>query len=86
MMEWQWHQLDYMQFICTSLQTDNHSITSTLSFLLSYSNGGPVNTRHGLILFKILTPYKITYLLIFIPSTSPHADSSFQNPFTIRPD
>jgi len=20
---WQWHQLDYMQIICTSLQTDN---------------------------------------------------------------
>jgi len=22
---WQWHQLDHMQIICTSLQTDNHS-------------------------------------------------------------
>jgi len=26
----QWHQLDHMQTICTSLQTDNH--TNTLSF------------------------------------------------------
>ena len=25
MMGWQWHQLDHMQVICTSLQTDNHS-------------------------------------------------------------
>jgi len=24
MMGWQWHQLDHMQLICTSLQTDNH--------------------------------------------------------------
>jgi len=33
MMGWQWHQLDHMQIICTSLQTDNHaSSTSPLSF------------------------------------------------------
>jgi len=32
MMGWQWHQLDHMQIICTSLQTDNHASTSTLSF------------------------------------------------------
>jgi len=30
--EWQWHQLAHMQ-VCTSLQTDNHAITSQLSFL-----------------------------------------------------
>jgi len=30
--EWQWHQLGHMQ-VCTSLQTDNHAITSLLSFL-----------------------------------------------------
>jgi len=29
---WQWHQLDRVQIICTSLQTDNHASTSTLSF------------------------------------------------------
>ena len=27
---WQWHQLDYMQPTCTSLQTDNHTNTSSL--------------------------------------------------------
>ena len=32
MMEWQWHQLDHMQIICTSLQTDNNASTSPLSF------------------------------------------------------
>jgi len=30
--EWQWRQLGHMQ-VCTSLQTDNHASTPTLSFL-----------------------------------------------------
>jgi len=29
---WQWHQLDHMQTICTSLQTNNHTNTSSLIF------------------------------------------------------
>ena len=33
MMWWQWHQMDHMQIICTSLQTDNHASTSPLKFL-----------------------------------------------------
>ena len=28
---WQWHRLDHMQ-VCTSLQTDNHTNTSSLNF------------------------------------------------------
>jgi len=32
MMGWQWHQLDHMPIICTSLQTDNHISTSSLNF------------------------------------------------------
>ena len=31
-MEWHWHQLDNMQSICCSLQTDNHASTSSLNF------------------------------------------------------
>jgi len=27
----QWHQLDHMQTICTSLQTNNHTNTSSLN-------------------------------------------------------
>jgi len=30
---WQWHQMDHMQTICTSLQTDNDTNTSSLNFL-----------------------------------------------------
>jgi len=29
--QWQWHQLGHMQ-VCTSLQTDNHTDTSPVSF------------------------------------------------------
>jgi len=28
----QWHQLDYMQIVCTSLQTDSHTSTSSFDF------------------------------------------------------
>jgi len=28
---WQWHQLDHMQTICTLLQTDNHTNTSSVN-------------------------------------------------------
>jgi len=32
MMGWQWHQLHNMQIISTSLQTNNHTSTSSLDF------------------------------------------------------
>jgi len=32
MMGWQWHHLDHIQIIYTSLQTSNHASTSPLSF------------------------------------------------------
>jgi len=32
MIGWQWHQLDHMQIIRTSLQTDNHASTSSFKF------------------------------------------------------
>jgi len=35
-MGWQWHQLDHMQIIRTSLQTDNHASTSSLVFLTGW--------------------------------------------------
>jgi len=33
MMVWQWHQLNHMQIIYTSLQTDNYASTSSHNFL-----------------------------------------------------
>jgi len=34
MMRWQWHQLDHMQIICATLQTDNHASTSITQFFM----------------------------------------------------
>jgi len=31
---WHWHQLDHKQIICTLLQTDNHSSTSSFNFFI----------------------------------------------------
>jgi len=37
MMGWQWHQLDHVQIICTSLQTDSHhSSASSLIFFAGW--------------------------------------------------
>jgi len=51
--EWQWHQLGHMQ-VCTSLQTDNHASTPTLSFFTDRMPFLPPNqqrqsscVRHG---------------------------------------
>jgi len=31
-LRWQWHQLEHMLTICTSLQADNHTNTSSINF------------------------------------------------------
>jgi len=35
-MGWQWHQLDHMQNICTSFQTNNHVSTSSMNFFTGW--------------------------------------------------
>ena len=47
-LRWQWHQLDHMQTICTSLQTDNHANTSSLSFYRpdALSDAHPTVSKH----------------------------------------
>jgi len=48
-MEWQWHQLDHMQIICTSLHSDNHASSSPLSFLQAIcSSCRPTNSVKAL--------------------------------------
>ena len=47
MMGWLWHQLDYMQIICTSFQTDNHAGTSPLSFYRPDALPAPNQQRQG---------------------------------------
>jgi len=46
MIGWHWHQLDHMQVICTSLQTDNHASTSSLQFFIGQMLFPPPNQQH----------------------------------------
>ena len=48
MMGWQWHQLDHTQLICTSLQTDNHASTSSLTVYRpdALPAGQPTASKH----------------------------------------
>ena len=49
MMEWQCHQLDHMQIICTSLKTNNHASTLSLNFLRAgCSSWHPTNSPKAL--------------------------------------
>jgi len=41
MMGWQWHQLDHMQIIRTSLQTDNHASTQLITQFFYRPNALP---------------------------------------------
>ena len=57
-MGWQWHQLDHMQIICTSLQTDNYASTSPLSFyihsfMLPAALNKSTNPRSLMVLYRI---------------------------------
>jgi len=74
MMAWQWHQLDNMQIICTSLQTDNHAHTSPL---MKKMDGKPANFCVLLYYLNfvfycthvrmsyVLNSYLLTYLIQF---------------------
>jgi len=41
---WQWHQLDHLQIICTSLQTDHYVSISSLNFLQAGCSPWCLNT------------------------------------------
>ena len=71
----QWHQLDHMQIICTSLQTDNHASTSLLNFLQA---GCPL--WHPTNSVKAL---KAQGTATLFPWLRLPADR-FQNPFTMK--
>ena len=62
-MGWQWHQLDHMQIICTSLQTANHASTSPIFYSNSHQQ-----QRHRYQQTACSTPVRGW-------STTPHARS-----------
>ena len=52
---WQWHQLNHMQIIYTSLQTDNHASTPTLSFLQALCPTNSIRTLKAQLLSLLHT-------------------------------
>jgi len=71
-MGWQWHQLDHMQIICTSLQTDKHASTSSLSFyrLDDLPAARPTATEHSEIMVYILLQFNGVYSWVCVVCVS----------------
>jgi len=66
MMGRQWHQLDHMQIICTSLQTDNHVSTLTTQFLQAEcSSFCPTNSVKALKELKASIYHNLSQLVNF---------------------
>jgi len=64
-MQWQWHQLDHMQIICTSLQTDNQASTSPLSFLQARCPScHPTNSVKALKAVRIASLLMVNFSLV----------------------
>jgi len=74
-MGWQWHQLDRMQIIRTTLQTDNHTSTSPLSFYRpdALTADQPTASKH----------WSYTKILTCIYHTHQHCKISCQSQQTI---
>jgi len=45
---WLWHQLDHMQIICTSLQTDNYTVPHHWFLQAGWSSWCPTNSVKSL--------------------------------------
>ena len=69
---WQWHQLDHVQTICTSRQTDNHNnqllqarcyswrLTNSVKALKHKGMGTYCKTLHMLFISRVKQNWKIT--------------------------
>jgi len=58
--QWQWHRLDHMQIVCTSLQTVIHASVTALNFLQAWCSSDPNQQRQsteGEHFFKYLNCY-----------------------------
>jgi len=70
-MGWQCHQLDHMQIIFTSLQTDNHTNTSSLNFLQAgCSSRQPTNSVKALKSMKCIYYWYVICCFVISNSAS----------------
>jgi len=66
-----WHQEDYMQTICTSLQTDNHTNMSLLIFLQAGgSSCHPTNSNKALKASNLITVNPLIISIVFRSHTT----------------
>ena len=67
MMGWQWQQLDHMQIICTSRQTDNYPSTSPLSFCSpdALPAAQPTVSKHWRHLWLCCTTFMINIFVVW---------------------
>jgi len=63
-MGWQWHQLDHMQIIGTSLQTDNHASSPPLSSFCNQSIEGTM-LIHNAIQYAPVSPDRKIFVKIY---------------------
>ena len=68
MMGWQWHQLDHMQIMCTSLQRENHASISPLSFYRpdALPAAQPTASKHCVHLLHPALLAEVSFLLPFV--------------------
>jgi len=81
MMGWHWHQLDHLQVICTSLQTDNHASTSSLNFL--QDSALEFSIAH---IIKCRTNVVFTYLLLGFQTTTRNVGQCKNNVMAALPN
>jgi len=68
MIGWQWHQLDHMQIICTSLQTDNHATVFTgRTPFLSPTNSVKALKAHVSLLTAAKTKLNLSVHILLTP-------------------
>jgi len=68
MIGWQWHQLDHMQIIYTTLHTDNHTVYLTTQFLQagcpSCSPTNSVKALKALAMAALWPPYRAGHYIL----------------------
>jgi len=62
---WQWHQLDYMQIVCTLLQIDDHASTTSMNILQACSMLFLIPNQQCLFVKVLEVPYFYDVNLLF---------------------
>ena len=80
----QWRQLDHMQTVCTSLQTDNHNNTSSLNFYRpdAFSDTQPTVSEHWKVTF-IMAVNSVKFVIISFFAVYSHFYRDYYHEFWV---